>query len=61
MIQDIVILKRTHQLKENIDILVNICNNTRVNGRGVVNGCNKLNSLQHFHLQELLNILEVFF
>ena len=44
----------------NIDRLVDICNNTRTNSRGVVKGCEQINSPHHFHLQELINILEVF-
>ena len=44
----------------NIDRLVDICNNTRTNSRSVVKGCEEIDSPHHFHLQELINILEVF-
>ena len=35
----------------NIDRLIDICNNTRTNIRGVVKGCEEINSPHHFHLQ----------
>ena len=44
----------------NIDRLVDICNNTRMNNRGVVKGCEDINSSNHFHLNELISILEIF-
>ena len=47
-------------LVANIDRLVDICNNTRVNNRGVVKGCEEIDSQHHFHLKELINILEIF-
>ena len=47
-------------LVANIDHLVNIYNNTHMNSRGFAKGCEEIDSPQHFHLQELVNILEVF-
>ena len=44
----------------NIDRLVDICNNTHMNSRGLVKGCEEIDSPTHFHIQELINILEIF-
>ena len=44
----------------NIDRLVDICNNTRMNNRGVVKGCEEIDSSNHFHLNELISILVIF-
>ena len=42
---------------QKVDHLVNICNNTRVNNRGVVKGCKEINTPTHYHLIELIEIL----
>ena len=47
-------------LIEKIDLLVDISNNTKVNNRGVVKGCEAIDRPNHFHLKQLLEILELF-
>ena len=34
--------------------------NARVSNRGVVKGCEEIDSPHHFHLQDLINILDIF-
>ena len=43
-----------------IDRLVDICNNTQMNNRGVVKGCEIIDSPNHFHIKELIPVLEIF-
>ena len=43
-----------------IDRLVDIWNNTDINNRKEVKGCEMINSPDHFHLEELLSIFDVF-
>ena len=47
-------------LMTKLDRLVDISNNTKTNNRGIVKGCEEIDSPNHFHLKELLEILELF-
>ena len=43
-----------------VDRLVDICNNTSMSNRNEFKGCEMINSPDHFHLEELFDILELF-
>ena len=43
-----------------IDRLVDICNNTAMNNQKEFKGCEMINNPNHYHLTELLDILEIF-
>ena len=52
--------KNTKPLKYAVDRYVVGACNTRVSNRGVSKGCEEIDSSHHFHLQDLINILDIF-
>ena len=48
------------EIISNIDLLVDICNGTNMSSKGIYKGCECINTPDHPHIGELLDIMETF-